>query len=94
MSDLLTSTIATMADRGLTDTAAGVILGAYLREPASVDQTTKETMLTSVMVLFLKREAAQDKQLLEIIQLLNATEEQANQAVQRAKAHLEGNNNG
>lgn len=94
MSDLLTSTIETMANRGLTDTAAGVILGAYLREPASVAQTTKETMLTTIMVLFMKREAEQSKQLLEVIQLLGATDEQASQAAQRAQAHLEGNNNG
>lgn len=94
MKDLLTSTIETMANRGLTDTAAGVILGAYLREPASVDQTTKETMLTTIMVLFLKREAEQSKQLLEVIQLLGATDEQASQAAERAQAHLEGKNNG
>ena len=94
MKDLLTSTIETMANRGLTDTAAGVILGAYLREPASVDQTTKETMLTTIMVLFMKREAEQSKQLLEVIQLLDVSRDQAEAAAQRAQAHLEGKNNG
>ena len=94
MTDLLTSTIETMANRGLTDTAAGIILGAYLREPASVSEETKETMLTSILVLFLKREAAQFKQLEEVIELLGMNEEQASQAAQRAQAHIQGNNHG
>lgn len=94
MNTLLTSTIETMANRGLTDTAAGVILGAYLRDPANVDETTKETMLTSIMVLFMKREADQSKQLLEVIELLGVSQEQAELAARRAQSHLEGKNNG
>mgnify|MGYP001616476145 CR=1 FL=1 len=94
MSTPLTAVIESMAGRGLTDTTAGVILGAYLRDPATVDQATKETMLTSIMVMFLKREAEQSKQLLEVVELLQMSEQQAASAVERARAFLEGNNNG
>lgn len=94
MNELLTKVVTDLSDRGLTQEAAGVILGAYLQQTPNVTTEYKQQVITAIAVIKLREEKRQEAELGKLIQLLGLSLEEAQQSIETAVRLMETGNNG
>lgn len=94
MNEQLTQVVTTLSDRGLTDAAAGVILGAYLQQAPNATKEYKLKTLVAIFVLHMKKEKKQEDEVKQIVAMLNLSSEDVAQAAQTAMTLMERANNG
>lgn len=94
MNQEVSNVVTSLANRGLTGEAAGVILGAYLQQTPNVTTQYKQQVLTAIAVIKLREEKKQEAELAALIQLLSLTQEETEQSVQAAIRLVETGTNG
>lgn len=84
MNEKVSKLFAQLSNRGLTDTAAGVILGATLQQTPEATQKYKQDVFSALLIIQYNRERKQEAELREVIQLLGLSEEETQAAADQA----------
>lgn len=93
MNEATSRLFAQLTNRGLTSSAAGVILGATLQQNPPATQKYKQDVLSALFILQRQREAKQEAELREIINLLGLSDAEVNAAADQAMQAVEAKTN-
>lgn len=94
MNEQVSKLFANLTARGLTDTAAGVILGATLQQTPPATQQYKQDVFAALLIMQRRQELKREAELREIVALLGLTESETQAAAEQAAQAIGAQTNG
>lgn len=90
----ISNLVNSLAGRGLTEAAGGVILGAYLQQSPSEKESTKEQTMLALLLLQTRKEKQDEANIHEVVKLLGLTDDQVRRVAEAALTITEELDNG